>query len=62
MQKLWAARKTYRTKYPDLQETLWIAPKGKPVVRTIRMCHLFLEPTKTLELKGWWEREEALRH
>jgi hypothetical protein len=23
--------------------------------------HLLLEPTRTLELKGWWECEEALR-
>jgi hypothetical protein len=49
MRKLWAARKTYQTKYLDPQEKLWIAPKGKPVVPTIRRCHLFLVPTEILE-------------
>jgi hypothetical protein len=53
MRKLWAARKTYRTRYLDPQEKLWTALKGKPVVPTIRKCHLFLVPTETPESRGW---------
>jgi hypothetical protein len=52
MQKPWAARTTYRTRYLGPQEKLGTAPKGKHIEQMICRNHLFQLPCLPTEAPG----------